>query len=330
MNYQSAGVDIDAAEEAVKRIRTSAESTYNDRNLSVLGGFGGLFSAQGLGADPVLVSTTDGVGTKAELARLGHNYAGLGADLVAMCIDDLVCTGAKPLFFLDYLAVGKTNPEVIEQVVSGISVALRSVNASLVGGEIAEHPGIMKPDAIDLAGFAVGVVERNEILGPDRVEEGDLLLGLPSPNLRANGFSLVRAIYRERLETIFAHDSAPSSRDEQWYRNLLEPSILYAPSILKLLDTQTVHAIAHITGGGLRSNLGRVIPNTLAPSITEASWPVPPIFEQIARDGGVLAQEMERTFNMGVGMVLVIERDALSTVQSYFESSFVIGKVVSS
>jgi len=328
MNYQSAGVDIDAADEAVKRIRTSVESTYSERNLSAIGGFGGLFDAKGLGVDPVLVSTTDGVGTKAEVARLGHHYGGLSRDLVAMCIDDLICTGAKPLFFLDYLAVGKTNPDLIEEIVSGISDTLRTVDASLVGGEIAEHPGIMEPDAIDLAGFAVGVVEHDKILGAQRVQENDLLVGLPSPNLRANGFSLVRAIYKDRFERILAHRNSLSRDDAKWYQTILEPSALYAPTVLKVIACGAVHAIAHITGGGLRANLSRVIPDGLSPTIIEASWPVPSIFDQIARDGGVSCQEMEKTFNMGLGMVLVISPEALTTVESFFEQSFVIGRVV--
>ncbi len=325
MDYRSAGVDLAKAEEAVSAIKGIAASTHTGRVLSPIGGFGALYDIAGLANHPVLVSTTDGVGTKIELARAAKRWHGLGFDLVAMCVDDLVCTGAKPLFFLDYIAVGKNDPDVIAAVVAGIADALRPTGASLVGGEIAEHPGVMEEEQIDLAGFAVGVMEKGRGLGPERVREGDVIVAVPSPNLRSNGFSLVRAIYRDLIESVAAETA--SGADQDLFDSLVEPSVIYTPSLLPVVERGLVAAAAHITGGGIIGNLSRVIPDGLAAVIDARCWRWPAVFERIATDGGVSLEEMRSTFNLGVGMALAIHPKDAEEVAALLPGSFAIGSV---
>ncbi|MHB8190390.1 MAG: phosphoribosylformylglycinamidine cyclo-ligase [Ferrimicrobium sp.] len=331
MDYSQAGVNLDAAGAAVDALKSIVQKTYNARTLTPLGGFGGSFSIENLGIDdPVLVATTDGVGTKTEVARAGARFKGLGHDLVAMCLDDLVCTGARPLFFLDYIAVGRNDPALIAEVVSGMTEALIPTGTALIGGEIAEHPGVMEPGEIDLAGFAVGVVSRQSQLGPDRVHSEDLLVGITSPNLRANGFSLVRAIYADVLSAVARGEPGPllEGSDTRLYDHLIAPSTLYTPMVLPLIEAGHIHAAAHITGGGIQTNLARVLPEKLTAMIDPKSWTRPPIFDQLARDGEITKAAMEQTFNLGIGMILIIPPTAMKAVCDQLPSAQVIGSVV--
>jgi phosphoribosylformylglycinamidine cyclo-ligase len=307
--YGAAGVNLAAAESSVDRLRALAASTDRPGVLGSIGGFGALFELDTARyRHPVLVSSTDGVGTKLLIAKALDRYDTVGIDLVAMCVDDLVCTGAEPLFLLDYVAVGSLDPDRLAELVGGIAAGCRRVGCALVGGETAEHPGAMAPDDLDVAGFALGVVERGEQLGAARVRRGDTLLGLRSPGLRSNGYSLARHVL---LET-----AGRSLRDEAWPGSgrtlgdeLLEPSVLYAPAVRGAIGAagDGLHACAHITGGGLAANLARVLPPSLDAVVDRGAWATPRIFAEIARVGRVDEDEMARVFNMGVGMVLVVD-----------------------
>lgn len=304
--YAGAGVSIDDGEEAVRRIGPAVASTRRPEVMGGLGGFGGLFDMAALGYDdPVLVSTTDGVGTKALVAVAANRFDTIGIDLVAMCVDDLVCQGAEPLFFLDYVSVGRLDPDQIEQLVSGVAHGCRVAGCALVGGEMAEHPGVMAPGEFDLVGFAVGAVERSDLLTAATVADGDVLIGLHSPNLRSNGFSLARRVLFDvagRSLDAPAYEGAPMSLADE----LLAPSVIYAPAVLELRRTVDVRAVAHITGGGLVGNLPRVLPTALGAAVDAAAWQPPPIFGEIQRLGEVARDEMYRVFNMGIGMVVVV------------------------
>jgi phosphoribosylformylglycinamidine cyclo-ligase len=304
--YKDAGVDIAAGEEAVERIKAKVRSTFRPEVIGDIGGFGGLFSFAGHRyRHPVLVSATDGVGTKALVAQAAGRFETIGVDLVAMCVDDIVCSGAEPLFFLDYIAVGKLDPDHIETLVEGVAEGCRQAGCALIGGEMAEHPGAMEPGEFDLVGFAVGVVERDLMLGPDRVHPGDVLLGLPSPGLRSNGYSLARRVLLETAGLPLdgpAYDGARHSLAEE----LLEPSVVYAPAVRALLDGVDVHALAHVTGGGLPGNLPRSLPKSVDAVVDESTWESPRIFAEIQRHGGISDEEMRKVFNLGLGMVAVV------------------------
>ncbi len=314
--YAGAGVDLSAGDEAVARIRDAVASTARPEVLGGIGAFAGLFA---LDRDrfphPVLVSSTDGVGTKMLVAQATGRYETIGVDLVAMCVDDVVCAGAEPLFLLDYVAVGKLLPARVESIVGGIAEGCRIAGCALVGGETAEHPGAMGPDAVDLVGFALGVVEAGRELGPHRVVPGDVLVGLPSPGLRSNGYTLARHVLIERaglsLEGPAWEGAARSLADE-----LLEPSLVYAPAVLAALAAARtgVHACAHVTGGGIPGNLRRVLPRDTDAVLDPSTWEVPRIFTEIARLGRVSDAEMTRVFNLGLGMILVVAPDAVETV----------------
>src|SRR5690606_17512148 len=259
-SYEDAGVSIAAGEEAVERIKEKVRSTFRPEVIGDIGGFGGLFSfANHRFRHPVLVSSTDGVGTKALIAQAAGRFDTIGVDLVAMCVDDIVCQGAEPLFFLDYIAVGKLDPDHIENLVEGVALGCRQAGCALIGGEMAEHPGAMEPGEFDLVGFAVGVAERDRLITGGDVRTGDVLIGLPSPGLRSNGYSLARKVLLERAGLSLdgpAYAGAPHSLAEE----LLVPSVVYAPAIAALLRVVDVRSIAHITGGGLPGNLVRVLP----------------------------------------------------------------------
>ncbi len=327
MNYDDAGVSLAAADASVARIAQIARRTFSPRVLTPIGGFGAAFDISGLGGQrPTLVSTTDGVGTKTEVARAGARYEGLGRDLVAMCVDDLVTTGAQPLFFLDYLAMGAVDPALVSLIVESIATALLEVNASLVGGELAEHPGVLEPGQVDLAGFAVGILDPDQSLGAHRVENGDVVLGLPSPNVRANGFSLIRAIYAELLEQVRSGRRGPSLADGRFlYDALVEPSVLYTPTVRALTEAGLLHAAAHVTGGGLAANLQRVLPPDYGVAIRP--WPWPEIFTHIAHDGDVPLTTMRTTFNLGVGMVLVAPPAAKPAIQAAVPTAIDLGVI---
>ncbi|MGH9109566.1 MAG: phosphoribosylformylglycinamidine cyclo-ligase [Acidimicrobiales bacterium] len=311
--YAGAGVDISAGQDAVERIRKVAATTGRPGVLGGIGGFAGMFALDvGRYRRPVLVSSTDGVGTKLAVAKAADRYRTVGVDLVAMCVDDLVCTGAEPLFLLDYLAVGRLVPERVAEVVAGVADGCRQAGCALLGGETAEHPGVMAPDDLDLAGFAVGVVEQGDELGSHRVEAGDVLLGLASPGLRSNGYSLARHVLLERGELALdgpAWEGAAHTLADE----LLAPSVIYAPAVLAAIEATGagVHACAHITGGGLPGNLARSLPPGLDARLDRGSWEEPPVFAEIARRGDVSDEEMARVFNMGLGMVLVAAPDAV-------------------
>jgi phosphoribosylformylglycinamidine cyclo-ligase len=335
LTYAAAGVDIDAADSAVAAMRDLVASTANRPEvLGTIGGFGGLFEVPSGYRRPVLVSSTDGVGTKMAVAVATGRLDTVGIDLVAMCVDDLVCCGARPLFFLDYQLLGRIDPVQVRQVMMGVAAGCRLAGCAIVGGELAEHPGLLKPGELDVAGFAVGIVERDAIIdGPARTGAGDLLVGLPSPGLRSNGYSLAR---RALLEV-----SGRSLDDPAWdgagawtlADELLRPSVIYAPSVLAAIDPVEVHAIAHITGGGLPGNMPRVLAEDVDAVFERHRWPVPRIFAEIQEAGGVDDDEMTRVFNMGLGMVLVLPRRVvdltLAGLARAGQDAVVVGELVS-
>jgi len=305
-SYEDAGVSISAGEEAVERIKSKVRSTFRPEVIGDIGGFGGLFAfAQHRYTHPVLVSSTDGVGTKALIAQATGRFDTIGVDLVAMCVDDLVCQGAEPLFFLDYIAVGKLDPDHIEQLVEGVAHGCRQAGCALIGGEMAEHPGAMEPGEFDLVGFAVGVAERDRLITGEHVTTGDVLVGLPSPGLRSNGYSLARKVLLDnaerRLDAPAWEGAAHTLADE-----LLVPSVIYAPAIAALLRVVDVRSIAHITGGGLPGNLVRVLPDGADAVLDTRSWEPPRVFTEIQRLGEVSDDEMRKVFNLGIGMVVVV------------------------
>jgi phosphoribosylformylglycinamidine cyclo-ligase len=301
--YRAAGVDIAAGEAAVERIRDKVRSTYRPEVLGDIGGFGGLVSVPSGYRDPVLVSSTDGVGTKAMVARAARRYDTIGIDLVAMCVDDIVCQGAAPLFFLDYISVGVLDPDQIDALVTGVVEGCRQAGCALVGGEMAEHPGAMGPGEFDLVGFAVGVVERDRILTGSTARPGDVVLGLPSPGLRSNGYSLARRVLFERAGLALDDELFPGHTvaDE-----LLRPSVIYAPAVTRLLGDVDVRALAHVTGGGLVGNVPRVLPEGVDAQLDRSAWEVPRVFGEIQRRGEIGDDEMARVFNLGIGMVAVV------------------------
>jgi phosphoribosylformylglycinamidine cyclo-ligase len=325
--YAGAGVDIGAGDAAVELMKGL---------VSGIGGFGGQFPLDTARfTHPVLVASTDGVGTKLVVAQASGRYDTVGIDLVAMCVDDLVCVGAEPLFMLDYIATGKVDPDRIQAVVAGVGEGCRQAGCSLIGGETAEHPGVMAPDDLDVAGFAVGAVEQGTQLGPERVQIGDVIIGLPSPGLRSNGYTLARLVllspeYAGRSLGDPAWDGAEVTVADE----LLRPSVIYTPAVLRVRDAlgDALHACAHITGGGIVGNLPRVLPEDRAALLERSSWVEPRIFGEIQRLGSVDEAEMDRVFNRGVGMALVVQADraaaALDVLVDAGHPSTVIGHVV--
>ncbi|HEY4376314.1 MAG TPA: phosphoribosylformylglycinamidine cyclo-ligase [Acidimicrobiales bacterium] len=329
--YESSGVDIAAGEEAVERIKAKVRSTFRPEVIGDIGGFGGLFSfANHRYRHPVLVSSTDGVGTKALIAQAAGRFDTIGVDLVAMCVDDLVCQGAEPLFFLDYIAVGKLDPDHIEQLVEGVAEGCRQAGCALIGGEMAEHPGAMDPGEFDLVGFAVGVAERDQLISGEHVKPGDVLIGLPSPGLRSNGYSLARRAYFDvggKAFTDPAFDGAHHTVAEE----LLVPSVIYAPAVLALQRQVDVRAVAHITGGGLAGNLPRVLPKGVDAVVDPGRWEAPRVFGEIQRLGDISDDEMRKVFNLGIGMVVVVPAEetfrALDTLRSHGQRAVEIGVI---
>lgn len=326
LTYASAGVSIEAGDRAVSRIKAKVQSTFSNEVVSEIGGFAGMFAPDLSGlSDPVLVSSTDGVGTKAMVAGWADKYDTIGIDLVAMCVDDLVCTGARPLFMLDYISIGKLEPDRIEQLVSGIADGCISAGASLVGGEMAEHPGAMGPGEFDLAGFAVGVADRSRLWGPHRVRSGNKLIGLESPNLRSNGFSLARAALfgSAPLSEIKERGGAAAwdGAEETLFEVLLDPSVVYSRAVNSIPNKGLVSSCAHITGGGIPGNLPRSLPSGLLAEIDSTSFEVPRIFREIESAGRIAQDEMFRVFNMGIGMILVVEESGEAEIRDHLERS---------
>ncbi len=318
LRYGSAGVDIDASNAAKNRIRKLVESTFTKGVVGGFGGFGGMFRVPPDAGNSILVSSADGVGTKIKVAIEANRHDTIGRDLVNHCVNDILVQGASPLFFLDYLAFGKLDPKVVETVVAGVAKGCRENGCALIGGETAEMPGLYTPPDYDLAGFIVGYVEENRILGPQRVRPDDVLIGLPSSGLHTNGYSLARKILSERLGLRIG-DVFPGGGGTV-ADVLLAEHRSYLPAIKPVLDR--IHAMAHITGGGLLENLDRALPETLDAVINLSSWRVPAVFRVIMEAGKVEPAEMYRTFNMGVGMVVIC---APSDVQSVLSAASAAG-----
>jgi phosphoribosylformylglycinamidine cyclo-ligase len=323
--YAAAGVDIAAGDAAVERLRSM---------VAGIGGFGGQFPLDITRfKQPVLVASTDGVGTKLLVARATGRYETVGIDLVAMCVDDLVCVGAEPLFMLDYIAAGRVDPERIAAVVAGVADGCSRAGCALIGGETAEHAGVMAPDELDLAGFAVGAVEDGTQLGPERVVAGDAVIGLPSPGLRSNGYTLARHVLLERAGLSLG-DPAWEGADVTVADELLRPSVIYAPAVLAARGSSgdALHACAHITGGGLVGNLPRVLPEGLSAVLRRSAWEEPRIFQEIRRLGAVDEDEMDRVFNRGIGMAVVVDSsridEVLSVLAAAGQPGALIGEVV--
>lgn len=313
--YAAAGVDIDAGNALVERIKPLAKATSRPGALSSLGGFGALFDlkAAGFGEDAILVSTTDGVGTKLKLAIDTNMHEGIGIDLVAMCVNDLVVQGAEPLFFLDYYATGKLQVAAAGTVVASIAEGCKQAGCALVGGETAEMPGLYGKGDYDLAGFSVGAVSRSQLLPKlEAIKPGDVVLGLASSGVHSNGFSLVRHILKAR--SIDLRSKAPFA-DKSWAEALLEPTRIYVKSCLRAIRSHAgVKALSHITGGGLLENLPRVLPEGLGAQLRRSAWELPAIFQWLQEAGNVEANEMYRTFNCGIGMALVVEASAADAI----------------
>ena len=335
ITYKDAGVDIDEGARAVDAIRSAVQSTYRSEVIGDIGGFGGLFSAAAFKdmQDPIMVSGTDGVGTKLKLAQMINRHNEVGIDLVAMCVNDVLACGAEPLFFLDYVAIGKLKSEQMAEIVGGIAEGCKQANCSLVGGEIAEHPGVMDPDDYDLSGFCVGVVDRPKMIGPELVEEGDVILGLASTGIHSNGFSLVRRAVTERksLEELTAPNEQLGGMSI--LDGLLAPTRIYVKSIIGLLKAgMPVHAVAHITGGGITENLNRAMPDNLDAEVELGTWPVLPIIDYVIAEAGLSEQDALKTFNMGVGMCVMCKPADTAAIKAqleeYGEKVYEIGHVI--
>ncbi|WP_022857793.1 phosphoribosylformylglycinamidine cyclo-ligase [Bifidobacterium pseudolongum] len=330
--YENAGVSVEAGYEVVKRIKSHVARTDRLGVVSGIGGFGGLFDLASLNyKEPVLISGTDGVGTKLVIAKLMGKHDTIGVDCVAMCVNDVVAQGAQPLFFLDYIACGKNDPAVLEQVVSGVADGCVQAGAALIGGETAEMPGMYDEDEYDLAGFTVGCVERSAIVDGSAITEGDVLIGLPSTGVHSNGFSLVRkALFEQAGYTV--ETRLPELGDRTLGDVLLTPTKIYVKALMPLFEAGLVHGVAHITGGGFIENVPRMLPEGLAARIELGSWPVPPIFDVIERAGSVDHMEMFNIFNMGIGMVVAVPADREDEVMNLLanagEQGYRIGSVV--
>ncbi|MDD7111568.1 MAG: phosphoribosylformylglycinamidine cyclo-ligase [Coriobacteriaceae bacterium] len=334
--YKDAGVDTTEGARAVDAIKACVATTKRPEVIGGLGGFGGLFSAAKLKdmVDPVLVSGTDGVGTKLRLAQLFDRHETVGIDLVAMCVNDLLASGAEPLFFLDYIAIGHIEAEHVAQIVGGIAEGCRQAGCALVGGEMAEHPGVMAKDDYDLAGFCVGAVDRPKMILPEMVQEGDAILGIASSGLHSNGYSLARRVLIDESADLSQY-TAPQDRfgGESLVDAMLKPTRIYVKPILGLLEAGLpVHGVAHITGGGITENLNRVLPENLDAEVEWGTWDVPPVVQAAVEAANLSDTEAYRTFNMGVGMCVVCDPDAVDDIAESLtaagETVFPVGRIV--
>lgn len=329
LTYRDAGVDIDAGNLSVKLIKDSVKATYRPEVLGDLGGFGGLFAMSTKYKEPVLVSGTDGVGTKLRLAFILDKHDTIGQDAVAMCVNDILVQGAEPLFFLDYLAVGKLEPEQVADVVKGVANACKESGCALIGGETAEMAGFYAEGEYDIAGFAVGAVEKSKIITSEKVKAGDVILGLPSSGVHSNGYSLVRTIVFDVKG--FKGDEYIDELGKTIGEELLTPTRLYPKSCLPLIEKFDIHGMVHVTGGGYYENIPRALPENMGAEIDATSWPVPPIFNLLKEWGNVDWHEMYRTFNMGIGMIIIASADEAEKIkadlQARNEAVYEIGKV---
>ena len=331
ITYKDAGVDIDAGNKSVELIKESVRATYRPEVLGDLGGFGGLFALNsGKYKEPVLVSGTDGVGTKLKLAFMLDKHDTIGQDAVAMCVNDILVQGAEPLFFLDYLAVGKLDPEQVADVVKGVAGACKESGCALIGGETAEMNGFYPQGEYDIAGFAVGVVEKSKLITSAKVQEGDVILGLPSSGVHSNGYSLVRRIVFDHKG--FKGDEYMEELGKTIGEELLTPTRLYPKSCLPLIEKFDIHGMVHITGGGFYENIPRALPQDLAVEIDTGKWEMPAIFRLLQQWGNVEWPEMYRTFNMGIGMILIVPAAEVEAVKAHLqqadETVYEIGRVV--
>lgn len=324
ITYADAGVDVAEGALAVDAIKDTVRTTYRDEVRGDIGGFGGLFSLAAAKSmeDPLLVSGTDGVGTKLAVASRFDRTDTVGIDLVAMCANDVVATGAEPLFFLDYIAVGKLEASMMASVVSGIAAGCRMAHCALIGGEMAEHPGVMAPRDYDLAGFCVGLIDRSDLLSTDRVHAGDSLLGLASSGFHSNGYSLVRKVCVDGVSDEELLRPRPELNDRSLADALLEPTRIYVTNVLAALKAfpNAIHGVAHITGGGITLNLDRVLPADLDALVNCSAWPVPPVITYGCNQAHLSDEEALKTFNMGLGMILVVDPEAMPAVKAKLES----------
>jgi len=331
LTYKDAGVDIEAGERLVDEIKELARRTFTKEVLTGIGGFGAAFQLPAGYKEPVLISGTDGVGTKLKVAQMAGVHGTIGIDLVAMCVNDILTVGAKPLFFLDYLATGKLSVETAKEVIRGIAKGCEIAGCSLIGGETAEMPDFYTEGEYDVAGFSVGIVEKSKIVDGKKVKEGNVILGLASSGIHSNGYSLVRKLFFEKLGYKI-DDRVKELGDKKVYEILLEPTRIYVRSVLNLLEEIEVSAMAHITGGGIPGNVSRVIPDGLTALIEKGTWEVPKIFSFIEEKGNVPEEEMFRTFNMGIGFAIIVrEEDAAKAKKLLGQSGervYEIGRVV--
>ena len=332
-SYAAAGVDITAGYKAVELMKKHIARTKNEGCLDDVGGFGGCFGLNIAGMEePVLVSGTDGCGTKVKMAILTDKHDTIGIDAVAMCVNDIICCGAKPLFFLDYIACGKNYPEKIASIVSGVAEGCVQSGAALIGGETAEHPGLMPLEDYDLAGFAVGIVDKKKIIDNKRMAEGDVVIALASSGVHSNGFSLVRKVFDIDNNPATLYTARPELDGKSVAETLLTPTKIYVKSVLALLDNVDVKGISHITGGGFYENIPRSIPDGLSAKITKSAVKVLPIFDLIAKEGNVPERDMYNTYNMGVGMSIVVPAadvdKALEILKAHGEDAYVIGEII--
>lgn len=330
-SYEASGVNLEAGYEVVSRIKKHVASTTRPGCMGGIGAFGGMFDLGSLGyRHPVLVSGTDGVGTKLKIAFLLDKHDTIGIDAVAMCVNDVLAQGAEPLLFLDYVAVGKNRPEVVESIVAGVAEGCRQAGCALVGGETAEMPGMYAPEDYDIAGFTVGAVEKDELIDGSKVAEGDVLVGIPSTGVHSNGFSLVRKIVADADLDLAAR--YPETGDKTLGETLLTPTAIYVRPVLAMMKAADVHGVAHITGGGFDENIPRILGEGLGAEIEEGSWEILPVFRLLERCGGIPHREMFNIFNMGIRMVVAMsETDipkALESLQTSGLKPSVIGKVV--
>lgn len=329
ISYKDSGVDVEKGYEAVKLMKQHVKSTYTQGVLGDIGSFGGFFKMPDGMKEPVLVAGTDGVGTKLKYAIISGKHDTIGIDAVAMCVNDIVCQGAKPLFFLDYFATGSLSPEKVATVVSGIAEGCRQSGAALIGGETAEMPGFYPEGDYDIAGFAVGAVDRSKIINGSDIKEGDVLIGLKSSGIHSNGYSLVRKLFGEDISVLEKFDAELGAKSIDV---LLTPTRIYVKSILSLIEKVHIKGIAHITGGGFIENIPRIFPEGIGCEIVKNSYEVPAVFKVMQKRAGITDSQIYNTFNMGIGMVVcVAESDVKATVsqlESIGEECFVIGKTV--
>ncbi|MCH5185161.1 MAG: phosphoribosylformylglycinamidine cyclo-ligase [Oscillospiraceae bacterium] len=330
--YKAAGVDVEAGYEAVRLMKKHVRKTVIDGVLGTIGGFGGLFELPAGYKNPVLVSGTDGVGTKLRLAFLSDKHDTIGQDCVAMCVNDVACSGAKPLFFLDYLAVGKNTPEKVAEIVKGVADGCMLAGCALVGGETAEMPGFYPPDEYDLAGFSVGIVEKDKITDGKNAKKGNALIGMASSGIHSNGYSLVRKIFDLNSEKASENISVYSDElGKTIGEELLTPTRIYVKPLLSLIDKVGINTISHITGGGFYENIPRMLPDGLSAKIKLGSWEVLPIFDLMRKKADIPMHDMYNTFNMGLGMIAAVDADkadaAVKCLEAAGEKAYIIGEL---